>query len=140
MYDHKLHNNKLDHIWLYSLSGSAEQAIADCLLRLKIPKEEQVQFLTLMLTTLPGWAAYIKYCAESNDIDHKLHPVTQVDYLAVRLIITCLIWSEARRLLNWHNQAIKKSKFNSFDKIQAAELQYRSSLLEKIAAQARALC
>ena len=44
--------------WILELSKSPETAITECFLKLKIPKESQSIFMTLMLTTLPGWASY----------------------------------------------------------------------------------
>ena len=82
VYDARLHKNDKQEIeWLVKLPESPEQAIADCLLRLGITKEEREPFLTLLLTTLPGWAAFVKCRTEWAGLDapHK-HPVTQSDY------------------------------------------------------------
>ena len=61
-YDVKLHDNdRQKQQRLSQLPKTAKQAIAECILHLSIA---QVQFLTLLLTTLPGWASYIKYRTE----------------------------------------------------------------------------
>lgn len=124
--------------WLRALPAHAEEAIAECLLRLGIAKQEREPFLTLMLTTLPGWASYVKYRTEwtGSDSAHP-HPLTQLDYLAMRLIITSLLWPEAKALLAWHQEALlrAKSRPSPLENMQRVEQQYRVPLLQKLAAQ-----
>ena len=120
---------------LRSLPENSEQAVAECLLRLSIPKEDRETFLTLLLTTLPSWAAYAKYRTEWAGPDAHPHPVTQSDYLALRIIITSLLWPEAKRLLEWHHTALKQSQPYPLEKIQQSETAYRLPLLEKLSAQ-----
>ena len=106
--------------------------IAECLLFLGVESQKQGQFLTLLLTTLSGWAAYVKYRTDWPDVQdiHHPHPVTQADYLALRLIITCLIWPEAKALLEWHEQAFAQSDVAGvIAKIYADEEAYRTNLL-----------
>jgi len=81
--------NEKTEAFLDNLPKDTKAAIAECLLFLGIRAEQQAQFLALMLTTLSGWAAYIKYrteWADAADADHP-HSVTQEEYLALRLII-----------------------------------------------------
>jgi uncharacterized protein YbcC (UPF0753/DUF2309 family) len=139
IYDKKLHRNDAQkQEWLMALPQAAEQAIAECLLRLSIPKEERKEFLTLQLTTLPGWAAYLKYRTEWAYVDGSHpHPVTQADYLAMRLIITSLLWPEAKTLLACHAQALQQAKTgtNTLAKMKIAEKNFRLHLLKQLAAQ-----
>ena len=137
IHDERLHGSDAQKIeWLRTLPENSEQAIAECLLRLSIAKEERETFLTLLLTTLPGWAAFVKYRTEWAGLDASHpHPVTQSDYLAVRLIITSLLWSEAKTLLKWHTQALKQSQDTPLETIQKAETAYRLPLLETLAVQ-----
>ena len=59
-FDNQIHGDDVNKKqWLFELSKSPEASIAECLLKLNIPKEEQSLFMTLMLTTLPGWASHI---------------------------------------------------------------------------------
>ena len=138
-HDAKLHgNDQQKRKRLHELPESAEQAIAECLVSLSITKEERELFTTLMLTTLPGWAAYVKYRTAWSGLDaNHPHPVVQADYLAVRLIITSLLWPEAKALIAWHEQALEKSKTTEspLAQIQRAENNYRLPLLEKLAHQ-----
>jgi len=94
--------DKAGRAWLNSLPESGEAVISECLTKLGIAPDDWRQFLTLMLTTLPGWAAHIKYRTDwtGSEPAHP-HPVTGEDYLAMRLVITCLLWPDARELLAW---------------------------------------
>jgi len=137
LYDEKLHGKDVNkQTWLRALPDSPEQAIAECLLCLSIAKEDREPFLTLLLTTLPGWAAYVKYRTEWAGLETN-HPntVSQSDYLAVRLVITSLLWPEAKKLLDWHMQAFKHPKANPLEKMQITETAYRLPLLKKLAKQ-----
>lgn len=136
-HDEKLHGNDTHkQEWLRALPETSEQAIAECLLRLSIAKEDRETFLTLLLTTLPGWAAYVKYRTEWAGLDaNHQHPVTQADYLAMRLIITSLLWPEAKQLLEWQKKALQEPHKSPLENIQKSETTYRLPLLEKLAEQ-----
>lgn len=137
VYDEKLHkNHKSLREWLQALPEMPEEAITECFLRLNMVAEEQGEFLTLLLTTLPGWASYIQYRTEwpGLDSDH-LYSITQIDYIAMRLIITSLLWPEAKKLLDWHHQSLKNSQTILLEKIQAAEEAYHLPLIQKLATQ-----
>ena len=129
-------DKRLPHIntqWLANLSLSAEQTIAECMAKLSIPYEHRSLFLTLLLTTLPGWASYVKYRTEwaQNDIIH-CHPVTQADYLAMRIVLVCIIWPEASQLMTWHQQANSRFTSQLITKIVNAERRYQDSLLNEL--------
>ncbi len=133
-YDPRLHENDPDRrAWLESLPLEPEQAIADGLDRLKIPPEDQTRFLTLLLITLPGWASHIQYRAEwTTGREPHPHPVTQADYLALRIITVCLLWPEAKALLDWYDQARAHTpvRRNRLPAMEAVEASYRQSLLQ----------
>lgn len=132
-HDTKLHNNKIEDIkFLKNLPEKPEQVIAECFIKLGINKNQQQEFLTLLLTTLPGWAAFIKYKSEYCLENIQCYNITQLDYIAVRIIITTLIWKKAKNLLNWHKIAAKTSENNTLQRIQTQEDLYRNSLLTKI--------
>lgn len=121
--------------FVQNLPKDPTTAIAQCLLFLGIHTEKQAEFLTLMLSTLPGWAAYIKYRTDWPDAADAAHqnPVTQEDYLALRLVLACLIWPEAKTLLDWHRAAHEKAD-NETDlkKIKQDEQVYRTNLLNAL--------
>jgi uncharacterized protein YbcC (UPF0753/DUF2309 family) len=110
---------------------SPKEAITSCLELLKIEQGQKQEFLTLLLTTLPGWAAHIKYCTDWNDANQ--YPVSQEDYLAVRIAITYLLWPEAKELLQWHG-SIEKKKAPILE-IEANEKKYRLPLLKQLSPQ-----
>ena len=138
-FDNKLHGkNSEKQAWLAGLPLSSEQVIAECLLCLSIAKQDRVKFLTLLLTTLPGWAAHIKYRTEwTGDQPTHPNPVSQADYLAMRLVITYLFWPEAKILLDWHAraQANALKQRTAMLSIGNKEASYLISLLNKIASQ-----
>ncbi|MBY0378453.1 MAG: DUF2309 domain-containing protein [Gammaproteobacteria bacterium] len=139
IYDVNLHNNESQKKeWLRSLAKSPEDAIRDCLLKLGISSKDQEIFLTLILCSLSGWASYIKYRTEWAKTDpNGLHPIRQTDYVAVRLIITSLLWPEANLLIKWYqnNIAQTEAKINLFREIEKNEADYCVPLLKKISEQ-----
>ena len=109
-FDDKLHQNSADKIrQLSSLPTNANEAILHCLKALNVEQHEQEKFLTLMLTTLAGWASYVKYLQEWKYDDEK-NDDKQIDYLAVRLATTLLIWPQAKSLLLWHQNIAPQQK------------------------------
>lgn len=94
-------------------------------------------FITLLLTTLPGWASYVKYKTDwehAEDININ-SPITKVDYIAFRLMITYLLWPEAKNLLDWHKLALKSANtFELYQQIQHNEYLFQQDLLKKISA------
>ncbi len=136
LYDSYLHNNEREKIeWFGSLSDSPEEALAHCLLLLKIPKEKTERFLKLLLTSIPGWASYIKYRTEWAGVNDKYrYPVTQIEFLAMLSIITYLLWPEAREFLIWNQDVIDNIKpcKSPLIEIEKHEKLYRSQLLNKL--------
>ena len=110
---------------------SPRDAIISCLKFLEIEQAEQKQFLTLLLTTLPGWASHIKYYTDWNDV-HP-YPVSQEDYLAIRIVIAYLLWPKAKELLQWH-KSIERKKVPILE-IEEREKKYRLPLLKQLSAQ-----
>ncbi len=124
--------------WLLGLSKSPETAIKECLLKLNIPQESQSIFMTLMLSTLPGWASYIKYRTHWTEGESlHPHPISEADYMAIRLIITSLLWEEASELIQWHktSQALQIKKISPVKVIEKTETEYLLPLLRKLASQ-----
>lgn len=134
--DHELHANDAQKVaWLESLPKHADAIIQASLNVLNIPEEEHELFLTLMLTTLPGWAAYIQYRTQwADDADSKNpHFVTQNDYLALRLILTVLVWSDAHKLLTWHKKALMQANVDSlYRDVINMEKAFQKRLLSKL--------
>jgi uncharacterized protein YbcC (UPF0753/DUF2309 family) len=96
-FDAQLHqqlNSRKD--WLAELPADPAQAVAFCLHKLGIPPEDQELFMMQTLTYLPGWAGYIKW-RESWQTARvpNANPISLLEFLAVRLAITCLLWPQA---------------------------------------------
>lgn len=136
LYDKKLHKNIKEKIdFIANLPTSPEQAISECLIKLDIQDVDKQEFLTLLVTTLPGWASYIKYKSEWSAQHNDSYNITQLEYLALRIATTTLLWPEAKKLLHIHKKAIKNSNSNILEKIEEAENAYRIPLLKAIASQ-----
>ncbi|GAB4033382.1 DUF2309 domain-containing protein [Spirosoma gilvum] len=123
---------------LARLTEDPAQALLASLRELAIQPGEQETFLTLMLTTLPGWASFIRYRTDWAGLDaHHPHPVTQLEYLALRVTIARLLWPQARTLLAWHQQVLKQAQasHNPLEPLQQAERAFRQPLLAQLAAQ-----
>lgn len=124
--------------WLSLLPEQAEAAIAECLSKLNIPVNQYDNFLTLLLTTLPGWAGHIKYrCHWTKSEPLNPHPVSESDYLAIRIVITYLLYPEAFELLSWHRNAWEKESqmANPMETIEKAETDYLLPLLKALSLQ-----
>ena len=85
-----------------------------------------------MLVSLSGWASYVKYLEEWKCDDTKNYN-HQIDYLAVRLTITLLIWRDAKALLLWHqNIAPQQKPLIQMLAIERNEKIYQKNLTEKL--------
>lgn len=102
-------------LFLNSLPNEPELAIYNTLLELQIPKNQFADFLIIITTTQPGWAGFAK------------HYSYFLEYLAIRLIITHLLYPQASELLT-----IKKEDYPNFDaiiaKINNNETTYKNHL------------
>lgn len=96
-FDKKLHHNKKEaKKWLMGLPEEAEEAIILCLNKLQVPKEKEEEFITQTFLHLPGWAGFVKWKTHwHNPTTVDKIPVSLTDFLAVRLVITCLLWPDA---------------------------------------------
>ncbi|MBB64606.1 MAG: hypothetical protein CMO81_06035 [Waddliaceae bacterium] len=135
-YDTQIHQNDNKKIyWLETLPTSAEEIIREAFLFLGICSSDQELFLTLMLSTLPGWAAYIQYKINWSNQEQELsfNPVSHSDYLAFRLILTSLIWPEAKDLLTWHKKLRENIEIDAtYQKILEHESQHQKQLLSNL--------
>ncbi len=132
-YDKKIHQNIKTKVgFLKKLPEKPELLIEQCLSILDIKKEDQQEFLTLLLVTLPGWASYIKYKTEWCSGHSGTFLFSQVDYLAVRLAMTVLIWPEAKKILSLKKTTATHEKEILLHTIKKNESSYQEEFLEKI--------
>lgn len=134
LYDKNLHqlDDKKLH-FLRILPAEPEKAILICLDKLGIKIEQHTEFFSLLLTTLPGWASYVCYKTEWSRENGQQHSTLQTDYLALRIIITYLIWPQARNFLYWYNNnksISNKNYANILEEIVQNEQRYQDSLLK----------
>jgi len=141
-FDKNLDNKSSEgRAWISSLPAKAEKALLFCLDHLKVPKDQREDYLRDSLAQLPGWAGYIKWRSDWQNKKAGLkNPITLVDFLAVRLVITCLL-SESRSAPSLNKDYSAKKTFKSLDikEIQAKEDQYLKDLLKNIIPQAKQL-
>ena len=134
VHDKQLHHQNHEIIrFLKNLPLHAENIIVECLNKLHIHDAEAGEFLTLLLTTLPGWAGYIKYQNEwtQHYITHK-NTISQTEYLAMRIVITCALWPEAVLLLDHYKQHKISNATFDYNRLVKHEETYRHRLLETL--------
>ncbi len=101
-YDKQLHRYKKDaKAFLQQLPISAEEAIKHCLIKLDISPKQQEAFLSQTLGYLPGWAGFVKWKTDWQNTKHANHKTALlIDFVAVRLVLTCLLWPDAGKVVN----------------------------------------
>lgn len=127
--DNKQHINR----WYPSLSEDPNLLIKQCLEYLNIPNNMYELYLTLILTTLPGWASYVKYKASESNCQYD-NRFLQEEYTALRLLIICLVFPQGKELLTWHEEALLNINNDgySIQNIKNLESKYRKNLLHNI--------
>ncbi len=140
--DKNLHSKSSEaYALISSLPLTAENALLFCLDKLAIPKDRWEDYLRRTLAELPGWAGYIKWRSDWQNKKNGLkNPITLIDFLAVRLVITCLL-SENRTNQNLNKNRSHNKTLKSLDlkNIQAKEDNYLKDLLKNIIPQAKQL-
>ncbi len=127
-FDGRLNRSPSDDRFLNRLPGSSAAAIEMYLDKLGIPERDRADFVRQSLAALPGWAGYVKWksnwqCPE----EHAKRPATLVDFVAVRLVLTCLLWPEAALI-----ECGEPSAPGFLDRVETKEAEYRESLLNEI--------
>jgi uncharacterized protein len=128
-FDKQLHHNKKQaKEFLQQLPESAEGAIKACLLKLEVPLGQEEAFLSQTLLYLPGWAGFVKWKTDwQNSKDRDEKRVTLTDFIAVRLVLTCLLWpNAAKEKKNVEDGSLVKKVLA---KLKSNEDSYRQKLL-----------
>lgn len=122
-------NKKMQRL-LGKLPENKEKIIEEALSYLELKGEQRELFLTLLLTTLPGWAGYIKYKAiAGEDLNQEL----QQEYLSLRLILFLLVYGDGEALLSWHYAGVKtKASRGILKKVEEDEKAFQCKLLSKL--------
>jgi uncharacterized protein YbcC (UPF0753/DUF2309 family) len=120
-YDTRLKRSRRNR-WLEALPSRAEEAVELALKELNIGEEQRVNYLEAALLSLPGWAGYIKWLED----EQPESPVSLVDYLAVRLCLTVLLFEEKEQSVN-----LIETKTIT-DALNRKEAQFRGNLLKTL--------
>lgn len=113
------------------LPRTSEATIRFCLTRLGVPQEKQQQFLSKTLMYLSGWAGYVKWQMDWKN-KQEGEVVTQLsDFLAVRLVITCMIWPQAfyEMARERHDKGVTQKLLSNLEQHEAL---YQQQLLKKL--------
>ncbi len=141
-FDKNLHSKSSEgRALISSLPATAEKALLFCLDHLAIPKDQWEDYLRRTLAELPGWAGYIKWRTDWQNKKADLkNPITLVDFLAVRLVITCLLFeNRSAQPLNKDYSVKKAFKALDLEEIKTKEDNYLKELLKNIIPQAKQL-
>ncbi|MGQ3890450.1 DUF2309 domain-containing protein [Legionella sp. CNM-4043-24] len=141
VYDHALHQGcQNTRNWLADLPERAEDCIRLCLSKSGIAPEHQASFIRENLFCLPGWSGYVKWRSEwkNPDVMDGSCPVTLLDFVAVRLVLTSVLWPEAR----WEKKNLKKdtaSVHALVAQIEQDEQAYQHELMRKLMPQLKGM-
>lgn len=123
---------------LDELPLSAQGCVFELLRRLEVPLDQSERFLTLILTSLSGWSANIcfraDWLAKDGDSESGADDLKS-QYLAMRLIITYLVWPKARTLLDWDVEQEQAEASVSQDAVLMMgkrEIAFRTALLRDL--------
>ena len=124
---------KLKSLWPDGLPLDRNVVIANVLDYLDIPHNSYGDYLTLMLTTLPGWASYIKYKTSWESCETQTTPPLELEYMALRLLMVYLFFTEGKELLQWHESFFQEiTTGKTMNTIEISEKKYRDYLLKNI--------
>ncbi len=136
-FDKQIHRNKKEaKELLQQLPESAEEAIKLCLQRLHVPEGQEESFLSQTLSYLPGWAGFVKWKTDwQNSKTPAEAKVTLTDFLAVRLVLTSILWPDAlkERKSSGDGSLVKKV----LAKLKSNEDSYRKKLLSLLLPEAK---
>ncbi|MBI1323094.1 DUF2309 family protein [bacterium] len=127
-FDQRLNRSAADDNFLKRLPGAPSVAIELCLDKLDIPGSQRSEFIRQSLAALPGWAGYLKWKSNwQSPEEYAKLPASLVDFVAVRLVLTCLLSPDATL-----DKSLEPSAPVNLDGIVAKENEFRDSLLRKL--------
>ncbi len=113
--------------WIQSLPDLPEGVLHSSFIRLGLKREDWGHFLTLLLATLPGWAAHVKYLEDWSGQEKKS---LKIEFVALRAAILALLWPEEKPisvLLKKQETPLGREKI--LKEVIAAEETYQEHLL-----------
>jgi uncharacterized protein YbcC (UPF0753/DUF2309 family) len=104
-----------------------------CLNKLGVASEHQESFIKENFAYLPGWAGYVKWRSvwKNPSVTDDYCPVTLVDFIAVRLVLTATLWPEALQ----EKKSIKNETAlieSMVAQIKESEQNYQHELMRKL--------
>ncbi|MFO0958111.1 MAG: DUF2309 domain-containing protein [Isosphaeraceae bacterium] len=118
-----------------SLPSSPETAIDEALDRLGIAPDRRQDFIRQSLAALPGWSGHVKWRESWQDpAEGRKRPAKLVDYVAVRLVLTRLLWPDAATA-----EARRIEPPAYLAGLPEAEGRYREGLLARLVPRARSM-
>ncbi|MFY7697255.1 MAG: DUF2309 domain-containing protein [Legionella sp.] len=130
-HDRQLLKNTNARQFLERLPSSAEDAIALCLSMLQVLPGQEEPFIEQTLAYLPGWSGFVKWKAEwDNSVTHSDNRVTIAEFVAIRLILTCILWPDAAKEKKYTQDASDVK--NIMTLLEHKETSYKETLLNAI--------
>ena len=133
IFDEELHQKlKTNKEFLENLADDCELVIDACLRDLKIAEKDCEEFLTIALVTLPGFASYVKYLGDWKNGGVASAKIKE-EFLAIRLVIFKLIYSDAKDLLKIFQE--NREKFDAkyiVERVERHEKKYQQNLLKDL--------
>ncbi len=134
-YDARLNRSRAANVLLSSMPDSPDEAIASSLDQLGIPAQQREEFIRQSLAALSGWAGYVKWKEQWQDpAEYARRPASLVEFVAVRLILTRLLWPDAH--VEWEADTPIPSFLTE---LPVKEAQFRDTLLPQLLSQAKGL-
>lgn len=131
-FDKQLHRNQKEaKEFLQQLPESAEEAIKISLRRLRVPQRQEEAFFSKTFSYLPGWSGFVKWKTDwQNSNKSDKIKVTLTEFLAVRLVLTCILWPDAAK----DEKSIDNGSLikNVLAKLKNNEDSYRKNLLSQL--------
>lgn len=128
-FDKQVHHNKREaKEFLKQLPESAEETIKICLQKLHVSKGQEEAFFSKTFSYLPGWAGFVKWKIDwQNSKNSEEVKITLIDFLAVRLVLTCILWPDAAK----EHKSVDDGSFvkRVVAKLKSNEDAYRQKLL-----------
>lgn len=135
LYDARLNRSHADNIVLAALPDKPEDAIVACLDQMEIIEDQKEEFIRQALAALPGWSGYVKWKENwQSPAEQAKRPATLVDYVAVRLVLTRLLWPEASL-----SESANTPPPAFLSELPDRESQFRKGLLNKLLEQSAAV-
>ncbi|MDP1608862.1 MAG: DUF2309 domain-containing protein [Chlamydiales bacterium] len=134
IYDRLLIRTDLERKILASFPEDPEEAIEFGMKRLGIQNHNRVKYLAGQLGQLAGWAGYVKWQTDWESKPSR-YPIDLVQFLAVRIIIACLV-EKQREEEQFKKKPLSKRAWTK-EKIERQEEEYRNELTRKLLDEAK---